>query len=146
MGTWLNWLLLIGGLFCVIVELALGAITGFDLALMGASLAAGGAVGLFFHSSNVGLIAAGALSLLYLAFLRRWLRAKLDVKSQAMNVDAVVGKTGVVLKRIAPHEPGQIKLGDEVWRAELARPGDSPRDPGATVQVDSVEGVTLKVR
>jgi len=37
MGNWLNWLLVIGGIVCVIVELALGAVTGFDVALIGGS-------------------------------------------------------------------------------------------------------------
>jgi len=145
-GTWVNWLLLIGGIVCVIAELALGAVTGFDLALIGASMAAGGAVGLLFHSENMGLIAAGVLGFVYLVFLRRWLRSKLTVKTQAMNVDALIGKTALVLQRIAPHAPGQVKLGDEIWRAELLLPEDAPREPGARVTVDSVEGVTLKVR
>ena len=43
---WVNWLLVIGGIVCVIVELALGAMTGFDLALIGGSLAIGGGIGL----------------------------------------------------------------------------------------------------
>src|SRR5579864_1722935 len=40
-GNWVNWLLVIGGIVCVIIELALGALTGFDLALVGGSLAVG---------------------------------------------------------------------------------------------------------
>lgn len=55
MGNWVNWLLVIIGIVCVIIELALGALTGFDLALIGGSLAAGGALGLLFHSDTVGL-------------------------------------------------------------------------------------------
>jgi hypothetical protein len=30
-GNWVNWLLVIGGVICVIIELAMGAMTGFDL-------------------------------------------------------------------------------------------------------------------
>jgi membrane protein implicated in regulation of membrane protease activity len=86
------------------------------------------------------------LSLVYLAVFRRWLRATLTVKNHPSNVDAVVGKTGVVTKRIALHEPGMVKVGDEVWRAELAGAEDAPRDSGVAVTVESVEGVTLKVR
>ncbi len=146
MGNWVNWLLVIGGIVCVIVELALGALTGFDLALLGGSLATGGAVGLFFHSENVGLLSAGALALVYFAFFRSWLKHKLQVSEHVTNVDAVVGKTGVVTKKVAPREAGMVKLGDEVWRAELARVDDAARDIGAVVKVESVEGVTLKVR
>jgi membrane protein implicated in regulation of membrane protease activity len=145
-GMWVNWLLIIGGVVCVIVELALGAMTGFDLALIGGSLAIGGGIGLFAGSEKIGLLAAGGLSLVYLAILRNWLKATLTVKNHASNVDAVVGKTGVVTKRIAPFEPGMVKVGAEVWRAELAGVEDAARDLGVTVKVESVEGVTLKVR
>jgi len=138
--------LIIGGVVCVIAELALGAITGFDLALIGGSLSLGGAIGLIAHSDKIGLLAAAVLALLYVALFRRWLKAKLTVKDHASNADAVVGKTGVVTKRIAPREAGMVKLGDEVWRAELASVEDSAREAGAVVAVQSVEGVTLKVR
>ncbi len=146
MATWTNWLLVIGGVVCVIIELALGAVTGFDLALVGASLAAGGAVGLLFGSATIGLLAAAGLALLYLLLFRRWLKAKLTVKNHASNADAVVGKTGVVTKRIAPRVAGMVKLGDETWRAELTSADDSAREVGAVVTVQSVEGVTLKVK
>lgn len=146
MGNWVNWLLVIGGIVCVIIELALGALTGFDLALLGASLAVGGGIGLLVGSGKIGLLAAGALALLYLAVFRSWLKTKLTVKDQASNVDAVVGKTGVVTKRIAVREPGMVKVGAEIWRAELAGGDDVVRDAGAVVVVQSVEGVTLRVR
>lgn len=145
-GNWVNWLLLIGGVVCVIVELALGAFTGFDLALVGGSLAIGGGIGLLTGSAKIGLLAAGGLALVYLAVLRSWLKSKLTVKDQPSNVDAVVGKVGVVTKRIAPREAGMVKLGSEEWRAELAAAEDGPKDTGATVKVESVEGVTLRVR
>ena len=49
-------------------------------------------------------------------------------------------------QRIAAREPGMVKLGDEVWRAELANLEDPAREAGAIVTAQSVEGVTLKVR
>lgn len=146
MGNWVNWLLVIGGIVCVIIELALGALTGFDLALVGASLVLGGAIGLFSGSATVGMLAAAAAALVYFAVLRRWLKAKLIVREQPTNIDAVLGKTGIVTKRIAPQDCGLVKVGSEEWRAELA-PGDgAAREIGATVNIVSVEGVTLKVR
>jgi len=145
-GNWVNWLLVIVGIICVIIELSLGALTGFDMALVGGSLAVGGAVGLVAGSAKIGLLSAGVLALIYLAIFRRWLKSKLTVKNFSSNVDAVVGKTGVVTKKIAPREAGLVKLGDEVWRAELASVQDPARETGAEVKVESVEGVTLKVR
>ena len=59
MGNWVNWLLVIGGLICVIIELALGALTGLDLALVGGSLTIGGAIGLLAESARIGLLAGG---------------------------------------------------------------------------------------
>ena len=146
MGNWVNWLLVIVGVLCVAAEIALGAITGFDLALVGASLAAGGAIGLITQSWHAGLISAAIFALLYFALFRRWLKAKLLVTDRASNVDAVVGKMGVVTKRIGQRDCGIVKVGSEEWRAELAQPGDPVREVGADVQIVSVEGVTLKVK
>lgn len=146
MSDWLNWLLVIGGIICVIAELALGAVTGFDMALIGGSMTAGGAIGLLAGSTKIGLLAAASLTVLYFAVLRRWLKKELTVKDRPTNIDAVVGKTGLVTKRIAPLEPGMVKLGDEIWRAELAGSNGAARETGTTVKVEAVEGVTLKVR
>lgn len=145
MGNWANWLLLIAGVLCAVAELALGAATGFDLALIGASLAGGGAIGLLAASWQVGLISAGVFALLYFALFRRWLRSRLHIGSEPSNVDAVVGRTGVVTKRIGEHDAGIVKVGPEEWRAELCV-GDPAREVGASVRVVSVEGVTLKVK
>jgi membrane protein implicated in regulation of membrane protease activity len=146
LSAWVNWVLVIGGIVCVIVELALGAVTGFDLALVGGSLAAGGAIGLFAASEKIGMLAAGGLALLYFAVFRSWLKSKLAVHEQPSNVDAVLGKTGVVTKRIAARDSGLVKVGAEEWRAELLDAADAAREVGATVTVSSIEGVTLKVR
>ncbi len=146
MGNWVNWLLVIAGIICVIIELALGALTGFDLALVGASLAAGGGIGLLTGSVNIGMLSAAGAALLYFALFRNWLKSKLTVRDQASNVDAVLGKTGVVTKRIAPRDTGLVKVGAEEWRAELAPGDEAAREVGASITVSSVEGVTLKVR
>jgi membrane protein implicated in regulation of membrane protease activity len=146
LGNWVNWLLVIVGIVCVIIELALGALTGLDLALVGASLAAGGAIGLLTGSATVGMLSAAGAALIYFALFRRWLKSKLTVRDQASNVDAVLGKSGVVTKRIAPRDCGLVKVGSEEWRAELAQGDETPREVGAAITVSSAEGVTLKVR
>jgi membrane protein implicated in regulation of membrane protease activity len=68
--------------------------------------------------------------------------------NRATNVDQVLGRTGLVTERIAPHAAGMVRVGDELWRASLKNDdeGAAAIEPGATVVVDSVEGVTLKVR
>src|SRR5215470_13377381 len=86
MVNWVNWLLVIFGIACVIAEVALGAITGFDLALIGGCLVVGGGIGLAFGSANVGLFAAGGLALIYFGLFRGWIRSKLQSHHQASNV------------------------------------------------------------
>jgi membrane protein implicated in regulation of membrane protease activity len=145
-GNWVNWLLVIVGVLCAAAELALGALTGFDLALVGAALAAGGLFGLLAKSWHVGLIGAAILAVLYFVLLRRWLKAKFLVSNHSSNADAVVGKMGVVTKRIGPRDCGIVKVGSEEWRAELAQPSDHAREIGTDVRIVSIEGVTLKVQ
>ena len=94
----------------------------------------------------VGSASTAVFAVLYFALFRRWLKAKLLVTNQATNVDAVVGKIGVVTKRIGQRDCGIVKVGSEEWRAELAQPSDPAREIGADVQIVSVEGVTLKVK
>ncbi len=141
-----NWWLIIAGGVLMVGEVVLGAVTGFDLLLLGVALAAGGGVGLLFGSAKVGLFSAGALAFIYLAFLRRHIRSRLTSPDRATNTDVVLGRTGVVTERIAPHHAGMVRVGDELWRAVLAQEVGEPREPGVQVVVDSVEGVTLKVR
>ena len=142
-----NWILIIAGALAIVAEVLLGVITGFDLAIVGLSLMAGGGIGLAFGSAKVGLFAAGAFAFLYLALFRRQVKAHLmKPANRATNIDVVLGKSGLVTERIGPHAPGIVRVGDELWRAELADSGASAVEPGATVVVDSVEGVTLKVR
>ncbi len=134
-------------MLCIIAELILGAITGFDLALIGLSLALGGGVGLWFGSTKAGLFSAAVLALIYLLFFRRLLRHKLTPKEQPTNVDAIMGRTAVVTVRIAPHTPGQVKVSDEIWRAELEKEEiETALEPGTKVTVAGIDGVTLKVR
>ncbi len=56
-----------------------------------------------------------------------------------------MGRTAVVTVRIAVNEPGQVKVENEVWRAVLADGITEAREPGASVKVIAVEGVTLSV-
>jgi membrane protein implicated in regulation of membrane protease activity len=47
--------------------------------------------------------------------------------------------------RVAAHDPGQVRVRDEVWRA-VPIAGSGPFEPGTVVTVESVDGVTLQVR
>src|SRR2546427_3102611 len=88
----LNWLLIIAGALCVLTEVAMGGFAGFDLVLVGSAVALGGFIGLITGNPVVGLAVAAALSLLYIALGRRWLRAHLRHGTVASNADALVGQ------------------------------------------------------
>ena len=62
------------------------------------------------------------------------------------NTDALLGRTGTVMQRIAAHVPGQVRVNDEVWRAETAPGVEGPLEAGAVITVAGVSGVTLQVR
>jgi membrane protein implicated in regulation of membrane protease activity len=142
----LNWVLIIVGGVFIIVELLLGAAAGFDFVLLGLCLVAGGGLGLLFGSTQLGLFSAGALGILYMLVLRRWIRSRLTPQTRPTGADALIGRSGRVTVRIAPHEPGQVRLDEEVWRAALAPGTDGAREPGATVTVQGVDGITLLVK
>ena len=58
-----NWALVVVGALLVLIEVALSGFTGFDLVLIGSSMALGGTLGLIFGSALVGLGLASVLSL-----------------------------------------------------------------------------------
>ena len=145
MNAW-NWVLIIAGAVMVLIEVALGGFAGFDLILIGSAFVIGGAAGLLTGSSTIGLAVASVLCLVYIAVGRRWVRSRMHVGHVKSNTDALLGRQGKVLERIAPHTPGMIKVNDETWRAEIAPDAQGPFEPGALVTVAGVSGVTLQVR
>ena len=142
-----NWVLILVGAMLVLVEVALGGFAGFDLVLIGSAFLLGGALGLAIHNTVAGLLTASFLCLLYVAIGRRWVRRRMHVESVVRsNVDALVGARGMVTRRVARHEPGQVRVNDETWRAVPATEDAGPFEPGAVVIVHGVDGVTLQVR
>uniref|UniRef100_A0A832I6C9 NfeD family protein n=1 Tax=Eiseniibacteriota bacterium TaxID=2212470 RepID=A0A832I6C9_UNCEI len=145
MNLW-NWVLVIAGALLILIEVALGGFAGFDLVLIGTAFVLGGGLGLALGDPVVGFIAASALCILYIVAGRRLVRARIHSPKLKTNTDALLGREGVVVQRIAVHEAGQVKLGDEVWRAEPAEGAAGPFEPGTRVTVAGLHGVTLQVR
>jgi len=73
-----------------------------------------------------------------ISFAVRALRAP-----KVMGRETMEGKTGIVSQALAP--AGTIKVGGELWSAELTEPGD-PLPEGTRVVVTQVDGLRLKVR
>jgi membrane protein implicated in regulation of membrane protease activity len=134
-----------GGLL-ILVEVAFGGFAGFDLVLIGSAFVLGGAIGLALKSAAIGFVIASVLCVLYIAIGRRWVRSRIAHQPVPSNVDALMGRQGVVVQRVAPHAAGQVRVNDEIWRAETASGVSSAFEPGTLVTVAGVSGVTLQVR
>lgn len=88
-------------------------------------------------------LAVFAFSTIVLIPLTRPLAKKITKESpQKSNVDAMVGKSGLVVKAIDPvAEAGQVRVGGQVWQAVATE----PIDEGAQITVDKVQGARLYV-
>lgn len=137
-----NILFIIAGIIAITVEVIIGAATGFELLVLGVIMIIGGAVGIAVNSFQVALITSAILTIAYIAIGRGFLKKSLSISTKATNVDAVIGQKGVVTKSITPSKAGQVKLGDEVWRATA----ESEIAEGTKVTVVSVSGVTITVK
>jgi membrane protein implicated in regulation of membrane protease activity len=74
------------------------------------------------------------------------MRRRIHTGPVPSNADVVLGARAVVTAGVSAHEAGMVKVNGEVWRA-LPAPGEvGPIGPGTEVTVESVEGVTLRVR
>ena len=58
------------------------------------------------------------------------------------NIDAIIGQSGIVRRRIAQNEVGLVKVGYELWRAKA----EEDIEEGEEVEVIGVSGVTLEVK
>jgi membrane protein implicated in regulation of membrane protease activity len=140
-----NWILIVLGAILVLLEVILGAMSGFDLLLIGTALLAGGILGLVMHSTSIGVAAAGILALGYVFLGRKRIRSRLHRHGVTSNTDALLGRTVRVVETIAPGHPGRVKLEGEEWRAELHHGGDSSLASGRSARVVRIDGVTVFV-
>ena len=143
-----NWLLILSGAAMILIEVAAGGFAAFDLVLIGTAFVLGGAVGLMFQGLYLGMLVTGLLCALYIAAGRRWVRSHFDLKGSPVtsNTDALIGRKGIVLSRIAPHLPGRVRVNQEEWRAVLPQEESEPVEEGVEITVIGLDGVTLTVR
>lgn len=129
------------GLIAIILEMLLGAPTGFDLLLLGVIFLIGGGIGTLTSSFLTALIIIILLSFIYIFIGRKMIKKRLNVTTRKTNIDNLIGKKAIVIKKITSDKPGQIKVEGEIWRAE----SESNIDAGKQVIIDSLSGVTFMV-
>ena len=138
---WL-WLIFVGaGLVLVLLELILGVETGFDLVVIGSVFILGGLVTWPFHSWLLTVIVTTVLCVAYVALGRRYVHRWTAVSKAKTNIDAIIGRQGIVLKNIARNVDGRVRVGNEQWRARA----EEDIKEGDEIVVISVSGVTLIV-
>ncbi len=138
---WLWLIFVILGLLLVLLELILGVETGLDLVFTGSAFILGGLVTWPFHSWLPTVIVTSIICVAYVALGRRYVHRWTAVKKAITNIDAIIGREGTVLKRIARNVDGLVKVRNEQWRARA----EEEIKEGDEIVVTGVSGVTLIV-
>lgn len=134
------WLILCG--FCLIIEIftvsflmffpGVGAFFAFLAALLGANV-------------TVQCIIFVVSSAVMILFLRPLVTKLFKTRDVAMNSNALIGKSGIVLKDIQGDEKiGQVKVAGEIWSA-IGKEGHSIAKD-SKITVISISGVKLVVK
>lgn len=84
------------------------------------------------------------VTLLMLVYTRPVAQKYLRIGSSKTNVTALLGETGIVLKRIDTYNLGQVKVKGQIWTAKSESGQDISR--GDEVEIVAVEGVKLIVK
>ena len=137
------WLIFIGvGLFLMILELFIGIDTGLDLVFVGTAFALAGLITLAIGSWVWTALVAGIICLVYVVVGRRYVHRRTAVAATKTNIDLIIGKSGVVQQEIRRDRDGQVKVGNEEWRAR----SEEDIKAGEEIVVTGVSGVTLNVK
>jgi len=92
------------------------------------------------YLAQLGVFAA--VSLLLIPLTRPLARKITKPSPQAVNVDALLGRSGIVLKDIDPDaDSGQVRVDSQVWQATAKEKIAT----GAKVKVEKISGVRLHV-
>ncbi len=143
MSDWQVWL--IAGVLLLVAEMFT---PGFWLACLAIGAFAAGVLALLpVVGTTLETVVFAATSLLSMAGIRPALARRFRLGSGTglrTNVDALIGKTGVVTERIDPAgRPGRVLVDGENWRGTSV--DDTVLEPGTRVSVLQVDGTTLMV-
>ena len=88
------------------------------------------------------VIASGLLLFLTKPFVDKYITKK--DKSVATNAFSLIGKKGIVTKKITSTSFGQVKVGEEVWTSVCEY--STPLSEGTEIEVVKIDGVKLVVK
>ena len=139
--TWVWLIFVIIGLVMVLMELFVGVDTGLDLVFLGSAFILGGLVTWPFHWWILTLVITCIICIAYVALGRRYIHRWTATKKSKTNVDTIIGKEGIVIKKIARNVDGRVKVGNEEWKGRA----EEDIKEGEEIVVTGVSGVTLIV-
>jgi membrane protein implicated in regulation of membrane protease activity len=139
--SWVWLVFVIVGLVFVLLELIVGVETGLDLVFIGSAFILGGLATWPFHSWPVTLITISVICVAYVALGRRYVHGRMMVRKAKTNIDAIIGREGIVERSIARNVDGLVKVGNERWRARA----EEEIEKGDRIVVTDVSGATLIV-
>ena len=138
-----SWLIFVAiGLALVLLELIVGIETALDLVFIGTAFILGGLITLALQSWVWTAIVTGIICVIYIFVGRRYVHKKMAVSAEKTNIDAIIGRTGVVKQDISRNNYGLVKIGMEEWRAG----SDEDIKEGEEITVTGVSGATLTVK
>ncbi len=85
------------------------------------------------------------VSLITFLVIRPILQKRLVHLHSKTNVDTMIGKKGIVVKRITSLEKGEVKINDIIWNA-IKRDEDDTIEVDSIVEVISIQGNKLLVK
>lgn len=135
-----------GWLVLAVVLLIVEALTAglVSIWLAGGALAAA-ATGLATDNFFIQLVVFVIVSLILLVLTRPLAHHFLNRKTEATNVEAMIGQKAVITKAVTSLEFGEARMKGMDWTVALA-PGAEELREGDTAVVEAVEGVKLIVR
>ncbi|RLC68712.1 MAG: hypothetical protein DRH97_02245 [Chloroflexi bacterium] len=140
-SSWIWLVFVVLGLLLILLELIIGVETGFDLVFLGSAFILGGLVTWPAHSWILTLVITSVICTAYIFIGRRYVHRWAAVRKSKTNVDAIVGRTGIVLQSISRNLDGRVKVGNEDWKARATE----AIEEGIEIVVTGVSGATLIV-
>ena len=140
-SEWTFWVAI--GIGLAILEVLDGSFFLLSLALGCLAPALASALGIKSTSALVGICVAGQLGVFF--SIRPFFRRVMDRDIDAMNSDALIGQTALVIQAIQGTQiSGYVKIGGEEWRA--VGEDDSPLSESTKVEVVGLSGSTVTVK
>lgn len=126
----------------VIIEIATTDLTSIWFAI-GAAFAL--ILNLFIKDSLISLqvVVFAVISIVAIFVLKPIVKKKMTSNPSATNIDALIGKTVIVVQPITPNFPGAIKVEGIEWTAKSE---EESFEPGDLVEIVSVSGNTFMVK